>query len=145
MAEGDVAEEMQDYAEAAVAMARDKFKTALDFSEESLQEVERILGILHKDVPKNWLTRLLRLGPSPEELWHMAYVWGGYVGEVIRRRWGGEWTTQSALSPEPVITLRVTGTEIWPPMRVFKRLTQGSEDNVWHYYGSLKRDFEETP
>jgi hypothetical protein len=71
----------------------------------------------------------------------MVKMWGGYVGEVIRRRWGGDWTTETAAQPGPVITLRVLGADIFPPAKVYKRIVNGSEDNVWHYYQILSRDF----
>jgi hypothetical protein len=141
--EEDVGQAMRDCAESAVAIARESFATELDFSEDSVREVERILEIMRKDVPKNRLSKLLRLGPSNEQIWNVAFAWGGYVGEVIRRHWGGEWTTESALSPKPTVTLRVGGTEVWPPARVYKRLTLGPEDNVWHYYCSLREGFKD--
>ena len=45
MSEGTLDEMMRDYAEAAVELARD-FQVTLDYSEESLRELDRILAQL---------------------------------------------------------------------------------------------------
>ena len=133
---------MQVYAQDAVDLAREQFQINLDFSENSLENVEKILASLHNTLPKGVLDKLFRRGPSQDQIWEMSKGWGGYIGEVIRRQWGGEWTTETAANPGTVITLRVSGSDIFPPVKVYKRLTNGAEDNIWHYYQVLKQDFE---
>ena len=142
MAEVTIADMMQAYAQDTVDYARNQFQVDLDFSENSLQQVEQILATLHNALPKGALGKLFKSGPSQEQIGDMAKGWGGYIGEVIRRRWGGEWTTETAAYPGTVITLRVLGYDIFPPAKVYKRLTNGSEDNIWHYYQVLRQDFE---
>jgi hypothetical protein len=132
---------MQAYAEDAVDFARDRFNVGLDFTESSLESVEQILGTLHDALPRTMLAKLLRRGPSRDEVWQMAKVWGGYLGEVIRHHWGGEWTTETDAYPGTVITLRVRGTDVFPPAKVHKRLTNGPEDNIWFYYQVLANDW----
>lgn len=132
---------MEAYAQDAVDFARERFQLNLDYSEESLQQIERILGQLHETIPKGVFAKLFKHGPSDTQIRQMAKMWGGYVGEVIRRRWGGQWSTESEAQPGGVITLQIGGSEIYPPAKVFKRLTNGPEDNVWHYYQVLKADF----
>lgn len=143
MAEPTIADVMQAYAQDAVDMARERFQTHLDFSENSIEQVEKILTTLYNALPKGTLGKWLRRGPSQDQLWQMAKIWGGYVGEVIRRRWGGEWATETAAHPGTVITLRVLGSDIFPPAKVYKRLTNGPEDNVWFYYQVLRRHLSE--
>lgn len=135
---------MQAYAQDAVDLAREQFQVNLDFSESSLEQVEKILAGLHNSLPRGVLSKLFRRGPSQEQIWEMAKGWGGYVGEVIRQRWGGEWATETAVHPGTVITLHVLGSDIFPPAKVYKRLTNGAEDNIWYYYQVLKQDFEQT-
>ncbi len=60
----------------------------------------------------------------------------------MRRRWGGEWSLESAIQPGTVITLHIAKSEIWPPEKVYKRLVNGSQDNIWDYYQILKADYE---
>lgn len=144
MSEIPIASVMQVYAQEAVDVAREQFQMTLDFSENSLEKVEEILAYLHNSLPKGIFGKLSGRRPSQDEIWQMAKVWGGYVGEVIRWHWGGEWITETAAHPGTVITLRVFGTDIFPPAKVYKRLVNGPEDNIWHYYRVLKRGFEQS-
>lgn len=131
---------MQAYAEDAVDLAHEQFETDLDYSEASVQKVEMILATLHNSLPKGWLSRLLRRGPSDENVRQMARIWGGYVGEVMRRQWGGEWVTETEAQPGIVLTLRIGSTDLFPPAKVYKQLINGPADSVWFYYQVLKKD-----
>lgn len=49
----------------------------------------------------------------------------------------GTWSNESALHPGhdiPTFHVGVDRMEIWPQMKVEKRLRNGPEDNVWHYF-----------
>jgi hypothetical protein len=142
VSETTIADVMQAYAQDAVDFAKDQFQVSLDFSENSLEQVEQILATLHNTLPKGILGKLFKHGSSQEQIGEMAKGWGGYVGEVIRRRWGGEWTTETVAHSGTVITLRVLGSDIFLPTKVYKRLMNGVEDNIWHYYQVLRQDFE---
>ncbi len=138
-----ISDVMKAYSEDAVDMANKEFGETLDFSEDSLRAVERILDRVSSTIPRG-LGRLLKRKPSDEQIWEMSKIWGGYIGEVIRKRWGGEWTLETAAHPGTVITLRVLDADIFPPGRAHKRLTNGSEDNIWDYYRVLRSDFAKT-
>src|ERR1043166_9544237 len=71
------------YAEQAVLIARE-FNATLDYSENSLMELESIVAQLALDLPPN--------GAPGEALTEMCKMWGSYFGEVVRRRFGGDWT-----------------------------------------------------
>ncbi|HEY4679562.1 MAG TPA: hypothetical protein VIJ01_20540, partial [Candidatus Angelobacter sp.] len=71
------------YAQKAVIIARE-FNTRLDYSENSLMELEGILSQLALDLPPG--------GPATDELAEMCKMWGCYFGEVVRRRFGGDWS-----------------------------------------------------
>ncbi len=134
---------IDELAQAAVYLAREQFEIDLDFSEDSLQQVETILDGYYKILPKGvmrTLGQILKRGPSQEEIQRMAMVWGAYIGEVIRRHWGGEWTTESNAPVGAVLTLRVHEIEMFPPAKAYKRLTNGPEDNIWFYYEVLKHN-----
>jgi hypothetical protein len=144
MSEVKINDVMQAYAQDAVDLAKSQFQTTLDFSENSLEEVEQILARLHNSLPKGALGKLRGQKLSQDQIWQMAKIWGGYVGEVIRRRWSGEWTTETAAHPGTVITLHVLNIDIFPPAKVYNRLINGPEDNIWLYYQMLKQDFGRT-
>ena len=67
---------MQAYAEDAVDFARERFQVSLDYSEDSLSLTEQILSRLHDTLPKGAFAKLLKRGPSQDEIWQMAKVWG---------------------------------------------------------------------
>lgn len=120
---------MAAYAEDAVDHARVNFSVALDYSPESVREVERILEQLRVAM-RGFIVRLFRLGPSDDDVRKMSMMYGGYVGEVFKRVRGGDWTIHS----EHGLAL-VRGEEvIFPHERVHKRLVNGAEDDVWSYF-----------
>lgn len=128
-----VADMMTAYAQDAVDHAKAQ-GVALDYSVDSLREVEAILAQLEAAMPKGFVARVLRRGPSREDIWTMAKMYGGYVGEVLRRAGGGEWVMDATFSPPvPVPCLRRGEQVISPPAKVHKRITNGAEENVSHY------------
>jgi hypothetical protein len=111
-------------------------RVALDYSVESIRIVEEQLASLHLAIPKGFLAKLKKKGPSDEEIHVMAMTFGAYVGEVLKRRFGGQWSLESKLAPGtkvPTFHFANGGGEIWPQIKVEKRLRNGPEDNVWHY------------
>ncbi|MSP60972.1 MAG: hypothetical protein EXR72_11630 [Myxococcales bacterium] len=134
-----IAHVMQAYAQDAIDVARERFQVDLDFSEESVTRVERCLAGLHDGLPRG-LGRLLRQKKTEDQIAQMAKVWGGYLGEVIRRRWGGEWRAEAS-GDGKMITLRVLGADVFPTVKVFQRLTNGASDDVSRYYNVMRGDF----
>jgi hypothetical protein len=120
------------YAEQAVRAARE-FSTQLDYSEQSLMDLETILN---------------RLGPNATagDLTETCKMWGSYLGEVVRRRFGGEWTIETYPGKQfATLTLTVGGNKLFPTMKVHRRLTQGQDDNLWSFYKMVKARLESVP
>ncbi len=123
------------YAEQAVTAAR-RFDAALDYSENSLMEVEIILS--KSGLPQG--------GPAPEDMGEICKMWGSYLGEVVRRRFGGEWS----IEPYPgkqfaTLTLSIGGNKLFPTMKVHRRLTEGEDESVWTFYKMVKARLEASP
>lgn len=133
MNEATISQRMGELAEAAVAFARERYQVSLDYSEQSVQEVERILDHLHRGLSKRWMW-VLRRKTRQRRIDYYSFLWGAYLGEVMRRRWGGKWTMETTATTLPTVTLKVGDGEVFPPAKVFKRLTQGTGDNVWAYF-----------
>lgn len=131
---------MAAYSLDAVDFARSQFDVELDFSEASVELIEEILEELYATMPKGIIGKTLSKKPSPEQIDRMAKMLGGYVGEVMRRSWGGHWKLETEAFPrETVITLELAkGGDVWPHFKAGKRLVNGPEDNVWHYFLYLK-------
>lgn len=125
------------YAEKAVAMARE-FNAQLDYSENSLLEVETILAQLAREMPS---TR-----PATEDVAEICKMWGSYLGEVVRRRFGGEWSIETYPGKQfATLTLNVGGGKLFPSMKIHRRLTEGEGDNLWSFYKMVKAKLEAVP
>jgi len=124
------------YAEQAVRIARE-FNATLDYSENSLMELEAILAQLALDLPN---------GAPTEELTEMCKMWGSYFGEVVRRRFGGDWSIDTYPGKQfATLTLTISGNKIFPSMKVHRRLTAGDADNLWTFYKMVKARLETAP
>ncbi len=125
------------YAGKAVLIARE-FNATLDFSENSLMELEGILAQLALDLPPG--------GPSSDDMTEMCKMWGSYFGEVVRRRFGGDWSIDTYPGKQfATLTLTVGGNKLFPSMKVHRRLTEGEGDNLWSFYKMVKAKLETVP
>ena len=132
-----VDEMVQAYAGQAVTVARE-FKTQLDYSENSLMEVEAILAQLAREMPTS--------KPSSDDVNELCKMWGCYLGEVVRRRFGGEWSIETYPGKQfATLTLNVNGNRLFPSMKVHRRLSEGEGDNVWTFYKMVKSKLETLP
>ena len=122
------------YAEQAVTIARE-FNAQLDYSENSLMELEAILAQLSHDMPS---------GPSSsDEVGEMCKMWGSYLGEVVRRRFGGEWSVETYPGKQfATLTLNVNGNKLFPSVKIHRRLSEGDADNIWTFYRMVSSRLE---
>jgi hypothetical protein len=133
-----LSDEMSSFSLDAVADARVNHGTVLDNSPESVRFVEAILEKLHKAQPQGFFQRAMKKAPSPAALDKLAKMYGGYIGEIIRKEKGGEWEYDEQTAPGyRLLSLKTPAARIFPPLRVHRRLTVGSEENVWHYFQAL--------
>lgn len=100
-----------------------------DFSLESLKEVDRFFD-------EQVLNGKPKVGGLlSQELGARLFAIGAYVGEVIRRQYGGQWQgDDNDPQAEINIALRLgTGATLWPVQRVMKRFKNGAQDGIWIY------------
>lgn len=147
-------ETMRRYAAEMVELARDQFGTGLDYSLESGKLVEPMLEAFHQDPDKarpigrrgegaSRREDLMDMVDSEEQDrardWQrreeiaaghrrLAVMVGAYLGEVIRRKWGGEWRQNGGAR------LQVLGQDLNPGGLAFFRLAEGSRHNVAEYF-----------
>jgi hypothetical protein len=117
----DLGTMMEGYARAAAAAARSDFQQKLDFTSESIDGLDEIL---------------VRVGESPElDLDFEVRLWGSYLGEVLRRRYAGTWEmAQLPGGALAVPAVEVRGSRLFPLMKVYRRLTEGDEEDLRAYY-----------
>ncbi len=115
---------MEGYAQAAAELARSEFSQKLDFTSESIDSLDEIL---------------VRVGESPElDIDFEVRLWGSYLGEVLRRRYAGTWEmTQypGGIAAVPAVELR--GSRLFPLMKVFRRLTEGEEEDLRTFFSMV--------
>lgn len=125
-----LAEMMESSAAEAVGCAQEQFGFVLDYSDSSIESLETILAAIAGSVDAGDL----------EAIEKPVKLWGSYLGEVARRSFGGAWE----LVPYPgrvaaVPTLAIDGSQLYPLMKVYRRLTMGESENVWQFYDRIRR------
>ena len=84
--------------------------------------------------------------PPNDQMEMMCKMWGGYFGEVVRRRWGGEWTIETYPGGNfATLTLTLPAGKIFPSIKVYRRLTEGEPDNVWKFYQTMRPKLAAAP
>jgi hypothetical protein len=116
-------------AQLAVKTAKMQWQESLDFTADSLDGVERILTAIH--------SRSKKPGGSltDEVLTEASNMWGVYFGEVIRRRYGGQWS----VSADGIHQIDLSGTAPQPIVKVRKRIIDGPSDNLRVYFFAVPK------
>lgn len=115
---------MESYALAAVDLAQKQFKQQLDFTADSIDALDEVL---------------VRICDNPDsELEFEVKLWGSYLGEVLRRRYAGNWE----MTPYPggvasVPAVEVRGSRLFPMIKVYRRLTIGEEEDLRSFFAMV--------
>lgn len=112
-------------ADRAVQFAKGRGKV-LDYSPESVKAVESLLGELHDLRVKQQL--------SDRDVNDHALHFGAYIGEIIRRKFGGSWATDHPVAGPKSFPIHFLGGDSFPVGWCGKRILNGDEDNVWFKY-----------
>jgi hypothetical protein len=115
-----VQQEVAALAADAVRMAKSE-GVVLDYSVESVARVEVLLA-------KVYDTGSL----SEDQAIDVGRRYGAYVGEVLRRKWGGRWEQNHPHVGPNTYPLHLPETDAFPMAWCVKRLMNGPEDNVWN-------------
>ena len=118
------------HAQLAVDAARNVDHVELDYSPQSLSEVDRILGKFHAEKLR------------ADQIGETVFSFGCYVGEVLVRHLGGTWKIpeQSFLSrlgfgSSNMMVVQMPNGIVWNPIgKAFKLLEDGKEDSVSYFY-----------
>jgi len=124
-------------AQQAIGFAQQHFQLMLDYSDKSIQDVESVLAQFHDDLPKSVFQRMFRPAPPPEKISQTVVEFGSYVGEALRRRLTGSRWEKDTSGDQIVLCLTDGERKIWPHAKVHKRIVNGPEDNIWHYFNGV--------
>jgi hypothetical protein len=125
---------MQAWAAEAVRIAAEDHGMNLDFSSESIARLETVLSAR---------------GPVPaDQQDEAARLWGGYYGEIFRRRYDSHWImavypgqlnsgradtgTEMAM---PALDIR--GSHVYPLLKVVRRITMGPGEDLSAFYAKV--------
>jgi hypothetical protein len=104
-------------------VARESFDVTLDYSVESVAEVESILGQLHDE---------FRRTKSEEGLRGIALEFAAYLISVIERNFGkGAWNRNHPEMGSDTFPYEWNGATLFPYSWCLKRLVDGPADDVW--------------
>ncbi len=127
----DIEAIMQEGVKQALELAKEN-GLKFDFSDESIKQVEKLLGQLHKEYKK---TR------EEEGLFGLALMLAAYIGEVIRKKGlGGTWARNHPDFGEDSFPFHWRGGHLFLYGWCLKRILDGSGDNVWFKYQCLVLD-----
>jgi len=115
------------HAQLAAAAAWNVDHVKLDYSPQSLAEVDRIVGGFHSE------------GLSPEQVGSTVFSFGCYVGEVFVRHADAHWrsaaeTPMAELSGFPLVIELGKSSHCNPIGKVFKRLENGEADSLPYFF-----------
>lgn len=117
-------------AQLAVDAAQNVDSIELDYSPQSLKDVDGILGKFHSE----------RL--SPDQIGSTIFSFGCYVGEVLVRHQGGVWKmpeqsiwSRLGFAKTNMMIVETPNGSVWNPIgKAFKMLENGQEDSVSYFY-----------
>jgi hypothetical protein len=118
----DLTAMMADYAKQAVQLAEKQYRRHLDYSESSVDVLEEVVSQVAQAIK-----------PGEEE--QQVRLWGAYFGEFLRKRYLGEWIISTYPgSASAVPTIEICGSRLFPLMKLYRRLTIGSDENLVTFY-----------
>ena len=109
----DVNEEMKATADYAVKSAKNRYNLILDYSEQSIAALD---GILEK-MYWGFSSRVDDKGKDGL-IYNTAIIWGSYLGEYMRLKWGGSWKVKGT---QQVISIK--NKEFSPISFVYQKIT----------------------
>jgi hypothetical protein len=133
----ELAAEIERFVSAARQHAQRVYSTELDFSERSIADIDLILGRLSEMIPRGRFGQLFKRQPAPEQIAGMALMYGIYLGEVLRRKLGGEWRMET-LDGSKAVALRLpSGTTVYPASQTYRRLTDPEENGLEKFFQKI--------
>lgn len=113
----------------AVVFSRKSLGVNLDFSEESLKDLDNILDVFSRNKNIEDVNK--------EKLIDVVMRFGGYLGEVISKNISGNWNE----TEEKEIFLRVNNKIVYPLNIVYKRIKIGERASIESWYNKFKNKF----
>jgi len=125
----DVNDEMKAIADYAIKSAKERFKIDLDYSEASIVSLDNILEKIY------WgFSNRTSDGGEGGLIYNTAIIWGSYLGEYMRQKWGGTWLLKGSDR-----ILSILNIEFSPVNLVYQKITSRPNYSVDDYLNEAKR------
>jgi len=109
----DVNAEMKETADYAIKSAKNRYNLDLDYSEQSIAALDSILEKMYW----GFSSRIDDKGKDGL-IYNTAIIWGSYLGEYMRQKWGGSWKFKGT---QQVIT--INNRDFSPISFVYQKIT----------------------
>ncbi len=125
----NINDEMKSTADYAINAAKQRFKLELDFSDQSLIRLEKILEQIYWGFSNH---------PKDEGeggvIYSTAAIWGSYLGEYMRLKWDGNWIQKGS---DRLVS--ISNIEFSPINFVNQKITSHPEFSVDNYLNETAR------
>jgi len=132
------------YNDAAIESAFKLTKNMFDNSEQTIPILENILENLFVELHEVNLKKRIGLGPNEHDREQWANLWGFYLGETLRKMYGGKWLYGHEEAPHIPCLEFENGVAVFPTAKIFKRLENGKPDNIVEYCNLIKQEMQAT-
>ena len=115
-------------------IASEGFGTQLDYSVESIRQVEGILAVIHNEYKSTG---------SEDGLQGIAMEFGAYIVKVIEQHFGpADWQRDDESLGVDTFPLQWRGSTLFPIGWCLKRILDGAGDDVWFKFEALVLNHE---
>ena len=131
-ADPEVPEIAEAYYQDCINMVKGQFKLDLDGSDESIKLIESVLDNLSEHVKKSDMDK--------NRVYNFAKMFGFYIGEVYRKNHGNVIWGNVTIDGTQYYALGKAKDNtpfFWPVANVMKRIYNGREANIHHYYSVI--------
>jgi hypothetical protein len=125
----NINDEMKANADNAINEAKERFGQELDFSEQSIVKLENILGQIYHSFSNN-----AKDVEKSNVISDTAIIWGSYLGEYMRLKWGGTWILEGS---DQLVSIK--NIEFSPINLVYQKITSHPEYSLENYLIETKR------
>jgi len=125
----DINDEMKTAADTAIKSAKESFGQELDYSEESIERLDNLVGQIYQSFSNHDIDE-----ETSNEILDTAIIWGSYLGEYMCMKWGGSWLRKGSDRLVSIINI-----EFSPISFVYQKITSHPEYRAENYIMETKK------
>ena len=107
---------------------------ALDYSVDSIRQIDEMCTIVFNEKPKSFLSKLIKGSANKKDISNTSLLFGSYIGEVMIRYHGGKWSFEKNIGEDKKIVLTISQTKIFPVEKAYRKINNPDEGDLSYYY-----------